>query len=119
MRVLSGKQALLQWVKGCVEGYPNVRVKNFTKSWQDGLAFAALLCNFCPELLDFDSLEPGLPNAMKNMGLAFQAAEEVGIAMLLDAEDVVDFCDSKCIVTQLTQYHMVLRKMPAKGSRAS
>jgi hypothetical protein len=45
-----------------------------------------MISNFRPDLLDFDQLQPGVDNGMKNMEVAFAAAEELGIAMLLDAE---------------------------------
>ena len=35
------------------QGYPGVKITNFTKSWIDGLALAALICNWRPDLLDY------------------------------------------------------------------
>ncbi len=51
----------------------NVNVTNFSTSWNDGLAFCALIHNFYPEAFDFDKLEPR--NRRYNFTLAFQAAE--------------------------------------------
>ena len=39
----SAKESLLLWCQREVEPYPDVKVTNFDKSWQDGMAFNALL----------------------------------------------------------------------------
>ena len=36
--------------------FQNVEVKNFTTSWNDGLAFCALLHNFVPDKIPFGDL---------------------------------------------------------------
>lgn len=51
----------------------NVNVTNFSTSWNDGMAFCALIHNFYPEAFDFDSLDPR--NRRHNFTLAFKAAE--------------------------------------------
>ncbi len=38
--------AILEWVRANTETFPHVDVKNFTTSWQNGMAFAALVCNW-------------------------------------------------------------------------
>ncbi len=50
-------------------------VTNFSTSWNDGMAFCALIHKFYPEAFDFDKLEPG--NRRYNFTLAFEMAEYV------------------------------------------
>lgn len=105
---LSGMPALLYWAQQSTKGFPGVEIKNFTSSWQNGLAFAALIAHWRPDLLDYFSLDP--VNPLKTLQLAFSAAEKAGISMLIDAEDVVAYQDDKSIKTQLTMYHEKLSK---------
>ena len=52
-----GAKALEVWARRVTDGYPNVRVRDMSSSWKDGLAFCAILHKFRPDLLDFDSLD--------------------------------------------------------------
>jgi hypothetical protein len=91
---------LLLWCRKKTAGYKDVNVENFTTSWVDGLAFCALIHRHRPDLLDFDSLSKN--NSRQNLELAFDIAEkQLGIARLLDVEDIVDVArpDERSIVT--------------------
>jgi hypothetical protein len=43
------KKAILQWARKCTEDYPNVKIDDLLKSWQDGLALAAIVHHYLPE----------------------------------------------------------------------
>jgi hypothetical protein len=97
---------LLNWVKNQVKTYPRIEVTDFTTSWQDGLAFCALI----------DSLKPGLINiriltsvqAEKNLSLAFDTASKLGIPRMLDENEIIKEPDEDSIVTYLTSmYHLL------------
>ncbi|KAJ5079339.1 alpha-actinin-2 [Anaeramoeba ignava] len=107
---LTAKEALLLWCQRKTEGYRDVEVKNFTWSWQDGLAFNALIHRHRPDLLNYDSLQK--ENKGDNLNQAFDIAEkELGIAKLLDAEDMVDIKpDERSVMTYLSEYFKVFSK---------
>ena len=54
---VKGAKALEVWARRVTDGYPNVRVRDMSRSWKDGLAFCAILHRFRPDLLDFYSLD--------------------------------------------------------------
>ena len=37
------KKELLEWAQRATEGYEEVSVKDFTKSWKNGMAFCAII----------------------------------------------------------------------------
>lgn len=43
------KKAILQWARKVTEDYPNVKIDDLLKSWQDGLALAAIVHHYLPE----------------------------------------------------------------------
>ena len=62
------------------KGYPNVQVKNFTKSWKDGLALNAIIHRHRPDLVDFNSLatDGSVASNTANLENAFKQAEHLG-----------------------------------------
>jgi actinin alpha len=101
---LSAKEGLLLWCKKKTQGYKDVNVKNFSDSWEDGLAFCALIHKHRPDLIDFDSLNK--EDRLKNLQLAFDVAEKhLDIPQLLDAQDMVNFKpDEKAVMTYVAYY---------------
>ncbi len=72
---VSGKDGLLLWCKRQTTGYPGVEIEDFTRSWENGMAFLAILHKHRPETIDMGSIDPA--NKAANMALAFRVAEEV------------------------------------------
>lgn len=106
---LSGTPALLAWAQQATAGFNQVAITNFTTSWVDGLAFAALVCVWRPELLNFSNLKS--VDTERVISAAFEAAEEAGVAVLLDPEDV-QVADKKSTITQVQMFHRALSKNP-------
>lgn len=110
----SAKDALLLWAQMKTAGYNNVNVRNFTSSWKDGLAFNAIIHKHRPDLIQYEKLNKSEP--IKNLNNAFQVADEkLGLARLLDAEDVwTDNPDEKSIITYVVTYYHYFSKMKAE-----
>lgn len=86
---MTAKEGLLLWCQRKTACYDEVEVRDFSSSWNDGLAFCALLDIHRPDLIDFDSLDKN--DHRGNMKLAFDiASNEIGIPDLLDVDDVCD-----------------------------
>ncbi|KAL3042355.1 hypothetical protein OYC64_020323 [Pagothenia borchgrevinki] len=83
----SKRNALLKWCQKKTEGYPNIDVTNFSSSWSDGLAFCALLHTYLPAHIPYQELIS--QDKVRNLTLAFQAAESIGIKPSLDMEELV------------------------------
>ncbi|KAJ8342882.1 hypothetical protein SKAU_G00328100 [Synaphobranchus kaupii] len=83
----SKRNALLKWCQKKTEGYPNIDVTNFSSSWSDGLAFCALLHTYLPAHIPYQELISQDKN--RNLALAFQAAESVGIKPSLDIHEMM------------------------------
>ncbi|GAA5820946.1 hypothetical protein JCM11251_001888 [Rhodosporidiobolus azoricus] len=103
------KEGLLLWCQRRTASYQEVDVKDFHRSWQDGLAFCALIHRHRPDLLDYDSLpkDASHASAASNLARAFRVAEEsLGIPQLLDVEDVCGTKkpDERSVMTYVAQF---------------
>lgn len=83
----SKRNALLKWCQKKTQGYPNIDVTNFSSSWSDGLAFCALLHTYLPAHIPYQELIS--QDKVRNLTLAFQAAESIGIKPSLDIEELM------------------------------
>uniref|UniRef100_A0A3P9INJ2 Cytospin-A n=1 Tax=Oryzias latipes TaxID=8090 RepID=A0A3P9INJ2_ORYLA len=103
----SKRNALLKWCQKKTEGYPNIDVTNFSSSWSDGLAFCALLHTYLPAHIPYQELIS--QDKVRNLTLAFQAAESVGIKPSLDIEELMrtdrpDWQSVMLYVSQIYKY---------------
>ncbi|XP_062373471.1 dystrophin [Sardina pilchardus] len=105
----SSEKILLSWVRQSTKVYPQVNVLNFSSSWEDGLAFNALIHSHRPELFDWRVVEEK-SSALDRLEHAFSTAEKhLGIDRLLDPEDVATtHPDKKSIIMYVTSLFQVL-----------
>lgn len=89
---------LLSWCQQQTKGYANVQIEDFTRSWQSGLAFNALIHRFHSNLFDYEDLIG--QSAEKNLEHAFSVAQNVfKIDRYLDVEDILaEYPDKKSII---------------------
>ncbi|KAM6048455.1 cytospin-B isoform 2-T3 [Theristicus caerulescens] len=83
----SKRNALLKWCQKKTEGYENIDITNFSSSWSDGLAFCALLHTYLPAHIPYQELNS--QDKKRNLLLAFQAAESVGIKPSLELSEMM------------------------------
>uniref|UniRef100_A0A8C5LU45 Calponin-homology (CH) domain-containing protein n=1 Tax=Leptobrachium leishanense TaxID=445787 RepID=A0A8C5LU45_9ANUR len=82
------KQILLEWCRSKTIGYKKIDLQNFSSSWNDGMAFCALVHSFFPEVFDYDALEP--TNHKQNFETAFSTAEKFASCdRLIEVEDML------------------------------
>ncbi|KAF2404377.1 alpha-actin-like proteinin [Trichodelitschia bisporula] len=109
---LSAKEGLLLWCQRKTACYEEVEIRDFSTSWNDGLAFCALLDIHRPDLMDYDSLDKS--DHRGNMALAFEiATKEIGIPDLLDVEDVCDVAkpDERSLMTYIAYWFHAFSQM--------
>lgn len=100
----ASNDGLLKWCKAATAGY-DVDIRDFGKSWKDGMAFNAIINRFRPDLVDYSSMTRSDP--LKNLEQAFSVAEKkLSIPRLIDPEDIatVLYPDEKCIMTYVSQF---------------
>ncbi|KAL9639205.1 MAG: hypothetical protein Q9164_001076 [Protoblastenia rupestris] len=109
---LTAKEGLLLWCQRKTACYEEVEVRDFDKSWNDGLAFCALLDIHRPDLIDYEKLDKS--DHRGNMQLAFDiASKEIGIPDLLDVEDVCDVVkpDERSLMTYIAYWFHAFSQM--------
>lgn len=101
----SKRNALLRWCQKKTEGYQNIDITNFSSSWNDGLAFCAVLHTYLPAHIPYQELNS--QDKRRNFTLAFQAAESVGIKSTLDINDMVhtERPDWQSVMTYVTSIY--------------
>ncbi|KAB5558090.1 hypothetical protein GE09DRAFT_1237324 [Coniochaeta sp. 2T2.1] len=109
---MTAKEGLLLWCQRKTACYDEVDVRDFSASWNDGLAFCALLDIHRPDLIDYDALDK--TDHRGNMQMAFDIAhKEIGIPKLLDVEDVCDVAkpDERSLMTYIAYWFHAFSQM--------
>ncbi|XP_044228342.1 dystonin isoform X4 [Thunnus albacares] len=108
---MTAKERLLLWSKQITEGYVGVRCDNFTTSWRDGRLFNAIIHKYRPDLVDMSRVSTQTNRS--NLENAFGVAEQLGVARLLDPEDVdVQSPDEKSVITYVSTLYDAFPKVP-------
>ncbi|KAM9476468.1 dystonin isoform 4-T4 [Clarias gariepinus] len=108
---MTAKERLLLWSQQMTEGYVGVRCDNFTTSWKDGRLFNAIIHKHRPDLVDMSKVST--QTSRSNLEQAFNVAEQLGVARLLDPEDVdVTSPDEKSVITYVSTLYDVFPKVP-------
>ncbi|XP_071994190.1 smoothelin-like protein 2 [Engystomops pustulosus] len=106
------KQILLEWCRSKTIGYKNIDLQNFSSSWNDGMAFCALVHSFFPEAFDYDALVPS--NHKQNFEQAFSTAETMAHCdRLIEVEDMLMMGrkpDPMCVFTYVQSLYNHLRR---------
>ncbi|XP_036071365.1 dystonin isoform X3 [Oryzias melastigma] len=108
---MTAKERLLLWSKQITDGYVGVRCENFTTSWRDGRLFNAIIHKYRPDLVDMSQVSTQTNRS--NLEQAFSVAEQLGVARLLDPEDMdVQSPDEKSVITYVSTLYDAFPKVP-------
>ncbi|KFM07854.1 Dystonin, partial [Aptenodytes forsteri] len=111
---MSAKERLLLWSQQTTEGYAGIRCENFTTCWRDGRLFNAIIHKYRPDLVDMNTV--AVQSNLANLEHAFFVAEKLGVARLLDPEDVdVSSPDEKSVITYVSSLYDAFPKVPEGG----
>ncbi|MGH0160880.1 UNVERIFIED_CONTAM: hypothetical protein FKN15_064726 [Acipenser sinensis] len=90
----------------------NIDIQNFSSSWNDGMAFCALVHSFFPEEFDYNTLNPA--NRKENFEMAFTKAEDLANCdRLIEVEDMLLMGrkpDPMCVFTYVQSLYNHLRR---------
>ncbi|NWU37215.1 DYST protein, partial [Hylia prasina] len=125
---MSAKERLLLWSQQTTEGYAGIRCENFTTCWRDGRLFNAIIHKYrqvlcllpwkVPDLIDMNTV--AVQSNLANLEHAFFVAEKLGVARLLDPEDVdVSSPDEKSVITYVSSLYDAFPKVPEGGEGIS
>ncbi|XP_041107393.1 dystonin-like [Polyodon spathula] len=111
---MTAKEKLLLWSQQTTESYAGVRCENFTTCWRDGRLFNTIIHKYRPDLIDMNMV--ATQSSRSNLEQAFCVAEQLGVARLLDPEDVdVQSPDEKSVITYVSTLYDAFPKIPEGG----
>lgn len=98
----------ISWIKSQLHSY-GFNITDLTTSFQDGLAFAALVHSFKPDAIDLAAIKE--MEILVRLDTSFRAAEDsMGIPRLLEPSDCYpDKPNERIIMTYLSFFHNVQR----------
>lgn len=98
-------QDLLEWCKDVTKNHENVKVTNLTTSFKNGMAFAAIIAHYRPDLIELNNLAPS--DIVGNCKKAFEAGEKLGIPRVIEPSDMslLAVPDKLAVMTYLYQLH--------------
>jgi cortexillin 1/2 len=101
----STEENLLKWVREITQGYPGVKITDFGHSFNDGLAFLAMVNKFDPKLFNYNEyMEEN--SSVENIEAAFELAEKsLGVPKLLDVNELANgTIDERSIVLYVSLF---------------
>ncbi|VDM43025.1 unnamed protein product [Toxocara canis] len=119
--VIEGEE-LLAWCQRVTQGYPSVKIVDFTRSFRSGLALCAIVHRYHPEMighfgaLDFSDSHSG---RRENCRKALVAAAELGVSRKLDAGVTVTLPERHEIRNFLAELRVLLEGAPSAVRRMS
>jgi len=103
------EEEILRWCQSSLSGFKWVEVKDFSTSWYNGLAFAALLINWRPDLFDMKSISS--EDSTVTLKHVFHDAEKAGIPIIINYEFIRE-ADKKSILTQVNLFRQRFQSQP-------
>jgi hypothetical protein len=109
--MLRGGDALLAWAARRTAPY-GVRVEDFTASWQDGRAFAALVHSHCAGGLEWREVAAASTLPYVRTTIACEVLSALGHECLMDPEDICHFPapDRLAIMTMLSDIYKFFKE---------
>jgi cortexillin 1/2 len=101
----STEENLLKWVREITTGYAGVKITDFKNSFNDGLAFLAMVNKFDPSLFNYNEyMEEN--SSVENIESAFELAEKsLGVPKLLDVNELANgTIDERSIVLYVSLF---------------
>jgi len=118
---ITAKQGLLIWCQKKTKTYKGVegKIDNFHRDWTNGNAFLALVDKHTQGLVDYNGQYEQTKE--EKLDAAFTACEGLGIARLLEVDDVVNAQkqDEKSIMTYVSELFKLFSKEDIKDNAAT